>query len=281
MSDATSIHRRWVGWRSGHGRRTALDLLPLALLTLAAAGRPLRPAILALLIAGFVVARSSDPRRAPAWAATLPVAVTLVWGLAPLPPGATDGSTCEAVDAPFATIRLWEAALALTVLAVLMRLVGGGGGELGLRRPSRRVGVASIIALVALGPLGLAVGPLVARPFFGPVTIDAGTGAAVPALVFALSNGVMEEVIYRGALRAWTRRITGPHVAVVGQALVFGLAHTGPDFVGSPVPAVAAMFLGGLVAGWIVERTGSLAFPIAAHVGLDIPLYYGNACRIR
>jgi membrane protease YdiL (CAAX protease family) len=265
---------------NGRGWHLIVDLLPLALLTVGAAVGPLRPATLAILVAGFVIARSSDRRRAPAWAATLPVAVTLVWGLAPLPAHATDGSTCEAIDAPFATVRLGEAVVALTVLAVLMRLVGGGGGELGLQRPSRRIGVASIIALVVLGPIGLVVGPWLAGPFFGPVRIEASTGAAIPALVFALSNGIMEEVIYRGALRAWTRRVTGPRIALVGQALVFGLAHTGPDFVGSPVPAVMAMFLGGLVAGWIVERTGSLAFPIAAHVGLDIPLYYGNACRI-
>jgi len=98
--------------------------------------------------------------------------------------------------------------------------------------------------------------------------------------VFAIANGVMEEVAYRGALQAWTARVTGPIVAIAGQAIVFGLAHTGPDFLGSPIPVVAAMVTGGLVAGFIVRRTGSLAIPIAIHVGLDIPLYYGNACRI-
>ena len=35
---------------------------------------------------------------------------------------------------------------------------------------------------------------------------------------------------------------------------------------------------GGAVAGWIVVRTGSLAIPLALHVAVDIPLYYGNAC---
>jgi membrane protease YdiL (CAAX protease family) len=38
------------------------------------------------------------------------------------------------------------------------------------------------------------------------------------------------------------------------------------------------MIAGGAVAGWIVVRTGSLAIPIALHVAVDIPLYYGNAC---
>ena len=46
----------------------------------------------------------------------------------------------------------------------------------------------------------------------------------------------------------------------------------------SPLPVVALMIAGGGAAGWIVVRTGSLAIPIALHVAVDIPLYYGNAC---
>jgi membrane protease YdiL (CAAX protease family) len=67
--------------------------------------------------------------------------------------------------------------------------------------------------------------------------------------------------------------------AIAAQAIVFGLAHgASQDFVGSPLPVVALMIAGGVVAGWIVVRTGSLAIPIALHVAVDIPLYYGNAC---
>jgi hypothetical protein len=33
------------------------------------------------------------------------------------------------------------------------------------------------------------------------------------------------------------------------------------------------------VRGWTLAEP-LLAVPIAVHVGLDIPLYYGNACRI-
>jgi membrane protease YdiL (CAAX protease family) len=260
--------------------RRAADLLPLAALTLGAAVQAPRPLVLAALVAGLVFSLAADRRRTAAWAAAIPVAVTLVWGLLALPAAASDGSTCEAVDAPFATFRLAEAVLALGSLAALMRVVGGDGGELGLRRPTRRVGIASLAALVCLGPLGLAVGPALAGPFFGPVVISAAAGSVVPAITFAFSNGVMEEVVYRGSLRAWTSRVTGRQTALVGQAVVFGLAHAGPGYIGSPVPTMAAMFAAALIAGLIVERTGSLAFPIAAHVGLDIPLYYGNACRI-
>lgn len=258
-----------------------LDLLPLTLLALAAAIHPLRAPVLVVLVAGFVVIRRREPNRAGAWAGAIPVAVSLAWGLLALPPSATDGSSCTDPLATFASWRLAEAFLSLATLAILVPLVGGGAGEIGLRRPTRSVGPLSVAAFLVCGPLGMILGPLFAEPFFGPIELATGDPAAlIPALTFAISNGVMEEVIYRGSLRAWTARSTGPWVAIVGQAIVFGLAHGGPGFVGSPAPVIAAMTGGGLIAGWIVWRTGSLALPIAAHVGFDIPLYYGNACRL-
>ncbi len=259
----------------------ALDLLPAALLATAAVVRPLRLPMPVVLVSGFVLARRRDARRAPAWAATVPVAVSLAWGLLPPPAGATDGSTCSSPRAPFATWRAVEAVLALGTLAVLLPLVGGGVGELGLRRPTQRGGAAAAAVVVVCGPAGLVAGPVLAEPFFGPLPIRVGEpGAIVPALVFALSNGVMEEIAYRGSLQAWTARVTGPGPAIAGQALVFGLAHVGLDVTGPTLPLVAVMTAGGLLAGLIAWRTGSLLLPIAAHIGLDIPLYYGNACRL-
>jgi membrane protease YdiL (CAAX protease family) len=37
---------------------------------------------------------------------------------------------------------------------------------------------------------------------------------------------------------------------------------------------------GGLAAGLIVRRTGSLWLPILVHIALDVPLYYAAACRL-
>ncbi len=259
----------------------ALDLLPVALLAIAASVRPARLPLLGLFVAAAAIAARLDRRRLPAWAAAIPVAVSLAWGLLPLPDDARDGSTCGSVVAPFATYRVGEALLALGAVAVLGRWLGGGGEELGLRRPGRPSLVLGVAAFVICGPLGILLGPAFAAPFFGPVDMAIGDlGAIVPALTFAVANGVMEEVIYRGSLRAWTSRVTGPWPAIVGQAIVFGVAHSGPDFTGSALPVAIAMFAGGLVAALIVRRTGSLFIPIMVHVGLDIPLYYGNACRV-
>jgi membrane protease YdiL (CAAX protease family) len=66
--------------------------------------------------------------------------------------------------------------------------------------------------------------------------------------------------------------------AVIGQAVVFGLAHSGTDVIGLQVPLMLAMGAGGLLAGVIAVRTRSLLIPIAIHIGLDIPIYFALAC---
>jgi uncharacterized protein len=104
------------------------------------------------------------------------------------------------------------------------------------------------------------------------------TGAFVPALIFAVSNGVMEELAYRGALMSWSGRVMGIGPALVGQAVVFGLAHSGSDVIGLQVPLMLAMALAGLLAGLVTIRTRSLLIPIAIHIGLDIPIYFAFAC---
>jgi membrane protease YdiL (CAAX protease family) len=88
----------------------------------------------------------------------------------------------------------------------------------------------------------------------------------------------MEELIYRGALLGWTARVVGVWPAVVGQAVVFGLAHGGADVTGPVVPLMLLMGVGGLLAGAIAVRTRSLLIPMAIHIGLDIPIYYALAC---
>jgi hypothetical protein len=122
------------------------------------------------------------------------------------------------------------------------------------------------------------VGPYLARPFIGDVGYQLAAGAFVPALLFAVANGVMEELIYRGALLGWSARAMGLGPAVVGQAIVFGVAHSGSDVIGLQVPLMVALGFGGLLAGVIAVRTRSLLIPVAVHIGLDIPIYFAFAC---
>lgn len=254
-------------------------VVPLALLAVAAAVPALRLIIAAGLVGGTAVAIGRDAPVRWAWAAAIPVSVSLAWGAWPMPVASADGSDCASPASPIAVWRAAEAVIVLGVLAALALLLGAARASLGLRLPARRWIRWAIFGFIVSGPVALLLGPILARPFFGDVGYDLTViGAIVPALIFATGNGVMEEVIYRGALLGWTARVMGVGPALVGQAIVFGLAHSGPDVVGSPLPLMLALGVGGLLAGVIAVRTRSLLIPIAVHIGLDIPIYYAFAC---
>ena len=253
--------------------------LPLGLLILAAALPATRPFVVAILIAGLAFTlRLGHPFRW-AWAAPIPVTVVLCWGLLSSPLAAPTGADCASLASPPAVWRATEATLALMSLVLLAVVLRADRADLALRSPAPSVRWLAVVGAVILGPIGLLLGPALARPFFGEIGLDLSQpGFIAPALVFAVANGVMEELAYRGALLGWTARVTGPRVALVGQAIVFGLAHAGPDVDGSPIVLMLALGLGGLLAGVIRLRTRSLLLPIAWHVALDLPLYVYLAC---
>ena len=167
----------------------------------------------------------------------------------------------------------------MTALGILASALHAPRSSVLLRWPVKRVVRLSVAGFVLAGPAALILGPIVARPFFGEVHYDVTlVGAVVPALIFAVANGTMEEIVYRGALLGWSARVMGVGPAVVGQAVVFGLAHSGSDVLGNGVPLMIALGIGGLIAGVVAVRTRSLLLPIAVHIGLDIPIYYAFAC---
>ena len=271
---------RRLGALPSDWRDFSRSLVPLALLALAAAIDPLRVPVLVALIGGAAIAIGRDAPVRWAWAAGVPVAVSLAWGILPAPLAASAGSDCANLASP---VAMWRALQALVVLASLVAFtlaLKAPRTSLLLRRPAQAIVRWSIVAFLVSGPLALVVGPILARPFFGDVGYDLTiVGAIVPALIFAIANGTMEELIYRGALLGWSSKVMGVGPALIGQAVVFGLAHSGSDVVGNGVPLSLALGVGGCIAGLVAIRTRSLLLPIAVHIGLDLPIYYAFACR--
>jgi membrane protease YdiL (CAAX protease family) len=270
-----------------YGPRDPADIarsaVPLALIVFAAALPIARPFVLAGLIFGVAVAIRRDAPVRWAWAAPIPVAVSLCWGLLPVPAVSPSGADCASITSPTAVWRTAEAGVVIGTLAILAWALRTRPVDLRvdllLRMPALWVVRWSIIGFLVAGPLALVLGPTLARPFFGQISYDVTiVGALAPALLFAVANGSMEELAYRGALLGWSARVIGIPAAVVGQAVVFGLAHSGADVSGSPLLLMAALGLGGLIAGVIAVRTRSLLLPMAVHIGLDIPIYYAFAC---
>ncbi len=83
-------------------RDFARAMVPLALLAVAAVFPVLRVPILVVSIAGAAVAMGREAPVRWAWAAAVPVAVSLTWGLWPAPTAALDGSDCASLTSPVA-----------------------------------------------------------------------------------------------------------------------------------------------------------------------------------
>ncbi len=250
-----------------------------ALLLLGALAPGLRPIAAVALAAGWLLLRLTGRREALAWAATLPVSVLLVWPWilgADLPLG-----EAGCVD-PFSAIavrRLVIGAVGLALTGLVSVSHGGSAAELGLRRPGRPEALVAIGGLVVLGIGGVLVGPALAEPFFGRLEFAVPAAAIVPAILFGIANGVLEEIAYRGVLQAFLARLVPIGWAIAFQGLVFGIVHAGPEVVTLLPLHIAMLSAVGIAAGVVRWRLGSLWVPIGIHVGADIALYVGLACR--
>jgi membrane protease YdiL (CAAX protease family) len=237
------------------------------------------PLLVALVVGVWVLPVRQKARWA--LAAATPVALILAWGDLVGSRLLADRLACADPLSAVAWLRVAEASAVLGIVVLLARRLGTTLRALGLHRPARAEAVVAVVAIVVVPIPSLYLGAILAEPFFGPIHLDLSQPlAVVPALTLAIANGTMEEVAYRGALMSWMSRVTAPAVALIGQAVVFGAAHTGTDFVASPWPVVLAVIVGGWLAGIIVRRTGSLWLPIVVHIALDVPLYYAAACRL-
>lgn len=277
---------RIEGWSKAPVASRLPALVLVALVALAAVVREAAPFVfLGLVFAYFAARRLGRPSLDIA--AVLPVAAILVWRAIPQPVADPGGLDCANLLSPPAVWRFMEAVLGLGVLWFLVRERRASLGEIGFRRGSRRVRAVAFIGLLVVAPIAVFGGTILGDSqlgsmFFGAYALDLGQPAAIlPALLFAGSNALAEELAYRGAMRVWLAPSLGVMGANLAQAVLFGLAHTGEGFVGieGVIPVMLAMVAVGFVAGVIARRTGSLTLPLAIHAAADIPIYLYWACQ--
>jgi len=104
------------------------------------------------------------------------------------------------------------------------------------------------------------------------------------ALVYAPVGGFAQELFFRSALLPATHlafKRERPWLALLLHALLFGLWHIAPLFLGAPLWAVAAVmlvpFLCGIGWGWQVRRDGTVLWAMVQHsliwvIGFQFPM---------
>lgn len=88
---------------------------------------------------------------------------------------------------------------------------------------------------------------------------DRGAVLRLLLLLAVLAGPAAEEIFFRGLVYRWLRFRVGVWPGLLASAFLFALLHTDPV----AFPPILGL---GLLFGWVYERTGSLAAPIAIHM---------------
>jgi membrane protease YdiL (CAAX protease family) len=94
-------------------------------------------------------------------------------------------------------------------------------------------------------------------------------------LIFALANGFMEELHFRGLLLRPLGELLGVRVANLCVALVFTLAHAPVEYGPGALVFLPAVFVLALVWGWTIHRTRAIWGAALLHAGADLVVMFG------
>lgn len=114
-------------------------------------------------------------------------------------------------------------------------------------------------------------------PFFKAASFAGLKVLAPAAILFALSNAFMEELLFRGLLLKRTEALTGPWTALFATTLVFALAHMQVTYTAQVFGFMAFVFALGLMWGLLMQKSKSLWGSVLFHAGADVavilPIY--------
>ncbi len=159
----------------------------------------------------------------------------------------------------------------LAAAIVVVRILGHRAREVGLSFSSFPIqlavglsglmfGVAEYFILVILPPEPL-IKPLIAELTWQEVWL--------PALIFLVCTGFIEEFIFRGVLQRTAVAVFGSWWGIIYVSLLFAVLHIG--FLS--LVDVVFVFIVALFFGWVVKKTGSLFGVSLAHGITNIILY--------
>ncbi len=167
-----------------------------------------------------------------------------------------------------------EKALAalLTIIPIiaLTRISGDDLGSIYVKWGKFRIGL--LVGIVAFAFFAISSVP-VATLLFGAQNMSSKVIEWAPwILVFVLSNGLLEESMYRGLFLKKYEALFGPKLANLLQAIVFCTIHLSVAYTPEPYFFVILTFFLGLAWGYISQRTDSIMGSVLFHAGTDIPI---------
>ncbi len=158
-------------------------------------------------------------------------------------------------------------------IVVLVKLTGFSLSTVYLRRGNLKLGLT--VGLVGL-LIFLAVPFVTGNTLFGGnVSIQTSAPLLPLAMAFALSNGLREELLYRGLFLNHFRPLFGKLPSNVLQGLIFSWSHSPVTYTSDIAVFLAILIPLSLVYGYLVQRTGALWSSILVHAGGDVSIALG------
>jgi len=174
----------------------------------------------------------------------------------------------------FAFNKLIETILIVIPIIVLIKLSGDDMDSILLKKGNIKLGL-------IIGGGGFIA--FLMFSFMGAILLFYGTELTwqkfiswIPwILIFVLSNGLLEEVMYRGLFFKKYREVLGFNLCNLLQALVYSLMHFGASYTSESLIFLVITLVLGILYGYIILKTDSLLGAILFHAGTDIAIILG------
>jgi membrane protease YdiL (CAAX protease family) len=185
------------------------------------------------------------------------------------------GPAASLIGAPYGLARNAFAGVAWLVLAAIMalafyRLTPSPRPHLRIWvRPGRTALLLAIGGSLLFLVVAFALpAPLIGRE--GVPLLSLGGSAAVAYGVANATQAIAQEIQFRGVLLGALERQHSRGVALVTQALIFGVAHIAVQYQGPADSFIPIVILLGLVWGWMTQRSNSILPAAVVHVVAEL-----------
>jgi hypothetical protein len=175
-----------------------------------------------------------------------------------------------------AMAKFSESLLRVIPILVLMPLMGFNWHSMYLKTGKVRIW------------LPIAIAAWVVLPAFAYFSLSSNQGSVLDKLLplwpwillFVLSNGFMEELLYRGIFLKQYEPFLGKGPSIILTAIVFALMHTQVTYAAQMIQFLVIVLVLSLIWGFLIQKSDSLWGAVLFHAAADCLILFGAFASI-